>query len=58
MRWWGAPARLPGARAPGPDWGWRIVLEASRDGGLRLLMYNRTPESEEVPAVEAICARR
>jgi hypothetical protein len=42
---------------PGPDWGWRIALEAAPDGGLSILMYNRKPEGQEVRAVEATYTR-
>ena len=38
---------------PGPDWGWRIVLAADADAGLRIRMYNISPDGEEALAVEA-----
>ena len=33
-----------------PEWGWRIRLEGG-DDRFRLLMWNITPEGEEIPAV-------
>ena len=43
---------------PGPDWGWRIFIDASRpDGTFRMLMYNISPEGHEEWAVEATFAR-
>ncbi len=39
---------------PGPDWGWRITLEADPESELRLLMYNITPAGDEALAVKAI----
>ena len=38
---------------PGPDWGWRIVLDADAESGIRILMYNITPDGDEALAVEA-----
>jgi hypothetical protein len=38
---------------PGPDWGWRIILDADPEAGLRILMVNITPDGEEAPAIEA-----
>jgi hypothetical protein len=38
---------------PGPDWGWRIVINAPSDDNLKLVMYNLSPEGEEELAVEA-----
>jgi hypothetical protein len=38
---------------PGPDWGWRIVVEPREGAGFRLEMRNVTPEGEEAIAVEA-----
>ncbi len=37
---------------PGPDWGWRIVLQPERGSALHLLMYNITPDGAEALAVE------
>ncbi|MDX1439723.1 MAG: DUF1579 family protein [Rubricoccaceae bacterium] len=37
---------------PGPDWGWRITL-ASDGRQLQLLMYNISPEGDELLAVQA-----
>ena len=42
---------------PGPDWGWRIDLAASGANGLRLIMFNITPEGKEDLAVEATFTR-
>jgi len=40
------------AAPPGPDWGWRIVLQPSGGSALRLVMYNITPDGAEELAVE------
>jgi hypothetical protein len=40
------------AAPTGPDWGWRIVLDAPDDASFRLVMYNVTPDGEESLAVE------
>lgn len=45
---------------PGPDWGWRTVIQpgaAGKDGTLQLSMYNITPGGEEHIAVEATYTR-
>ena len=42
---------------PGPDWGWRIVLEHEGENTLNLTMYNITPEGQEALAVEAVYSR-
>ena len=42
---------------PGPDWGWRTVIEADALDGLRVLMYNITPDGREMRAVEAAYRR-
>jgi hypothetical protein len=44
------------AAPPGPDWGWRIVIEPG-DAAFRMTMHNISPEGEEIPAVEATFAR-
>ena len=41
------------AAPPGPDWGWRIVLQPRDGSALRLLMYNITPDGTEELAVES-----
>lgn len=41
------------AAQPGPDWGWRIVVEPQANDSWRMVMYNITPEGQEVLAVEA-----
>jgi hypothetical protein len=45
------------AAPPGPDWGWRTVVEADAHDTLRVVMYNVTPEGQEARAVEAIYQR-
>lgn len=40
------------AAPPGPDWGWRIVLEAAGADRLSLTMYNIWPEGQEDLAVK------
>lgn len=42
---------------PGPDWGWRMVVDTSAFAELRLKMFNITPEGQEMLAVEAIYKR-
>ncbi|MBX3050922.1 MAG: DUF1579 family protein [Caldilineaceae bacterium] len=61
MQFWGAVGpdgvvSVAGSYAapPGPDWGWRIVIEPRQGDSFRLLMYNVTPEEEEQLAVEAV----
>ena len=44
------------AAPPGPDWGWRIVLEPLSET-LQLRMDNITPDGEDLPAVEATYRR-
>lgn len=46
------------AAPPGPDWGWRTLLEHSSDDELRVLMYNIEPDQPEQVAVEAVYRRR
>lgn len=41
------------AAPPGPDWGWRIVVDARGADAFHMLMDNITPEGEETRAVEA-----
>ncbi|HVH38703.1 MAG TPA: DUF1579 family protein [Gemmatimonadaceae bacterium] len=43
---------------PGPDWGWRTVLEHGAGDTLRMLAFNITPEREEQRAVEVVYRRR
>lgn len=45
------------AAPPGPDWGWRIVVEGGDDEPLHLVMYNVTPDGTEMLAVDAAYAR-
>jgi GrpB-like predicted nucleotidyltransferase (UPF0157 family) len=41
------------AAPPGPDWGWRIILEPGEGDALRLVMVNIDPDGKEELAVEA-----
>jgi hypothetical protein len=45
------------AAPPGPDWGWRIALQSDSTDQFRLIMYNITPDGEEMLAVEAAFLR-
>jgi len=45
------------AAPPGPDWGWRIALQSDPTDQFRLIMYNITPDGEEMLAVEATFTR-
>src|SRR5262249_39660991 len=38
---------------PGPDWGWRIIINSNLDRQLQIVMYNCSPEGEEDLAVQA-----
>lgn len=40
------------AAPPGPDWGWRLALEAGGVDNCVLRMYNRPPDEEEALVVE------
>jgi hypothetical protein len=42
---------------PGPDWGWRTVIEPG-DGSFKIVMYNIMPEGQEMLAVEALYSRQ
>lgn len=46
------------AAPPGPDWGWRTVIRAGTPDTFDLLMYNITPEGEQMLAVEVAYARK
>ncbi|HYP27065.1 MAG TPA: DUF1579 family protein [Blastocatellia bacterium] len=37
---------------PGPDWGWRTVISPEPDGSFAIIMYNISPEGEEMLAFE------
>lgn len=37
----------------GPDWGWRIEVQADGADAFRILMFNITPDGQEAPAVAA-----
>jgi len=41
------------AAPPGPDWGWRIIIDPGEDNTLRIVMMNISPEGKEELAVEA-----
>ena len=45
------------AAPPGPDWGWRTVLERADGDSLRMTMFNVTPEGQEHLAVEVVYRR-
>ena len=45
------------AAPPGPDWGWRTVVEADAHDALRVMMFNVTPDGQEARAVEAVYRR-
>ncbi len=38
---------------PGPDWGWRIVIQMVSDEALEMKMFNISPEGEEELGVHA-----
>ena len=42
---------------PGPDWGWRINVEPVDQNTFHLLMYNITPDGEEMLAVKGVYNR-
>lgn len=46
------------AAPPGPDWGWRITVEADGAARFRLIMHNITPEGQEALAVLASFERQ
>ena len=46
------------AAPPGPDWGWRILIEPRQADSFWMVMYNISPEGREALAVEATYARR
>lgn len=46
------------AAPPGPDWGWRTVIQPGEDGThLRMTMYNVSPDGAEEIAAEASYTR-
>ena len=55
----GSSLEVRGAYAapPGPDWGWRTVIEATGADSFRMLMYNVSPDGKEDLAVEAVYTR-
>lgn len=46
------------AAPPGPDWGWRIAVEADGAAQFRLIMHNITPDGDEALAVLASFVRQ
>jgi Protein of unknown function (DUF1579) len=55
----GGKVELSGTYAapPGPDWGWRTVIEPADSDSLRMTMYNVSPEGKEDLAVEVLYRR-
>jgi hypothetical protein len=45
------------AAPPGPDWGWRTVIDSFAADSFRLLMYNIRPDGAQELAVEALYRR-
>ncbi|MDQ5870588.1 MAG: DUF1579 domain-containing protein [Acidobacteriota bacterium] len=45
------------AAPPGPDWGWRTVLDRGQGDTFRMVMYNVSPDGHEDLAVEAVYRR-
>lgn len=45
------------AAPPGPDWGWRTVLDPGDGNTFRMVMYNVSPDGNEDLAVEAVYRR-
>jgi hypothetical protein len=45
------------AAPPGPDWGWRTVVEMAEEDSLRMVMYNVSPDGKEDLAVDAVYRR-
>lgn len=45
------------AAPPGPDWGWRIVLNVHTADSMELVMHNISPEGKEALAVKAAFRR-
>ena len=41
------------AAPSGPDWGWRIEIEAGAEDKFELIMYNISPDGQEMLAVQA-----
>ncbi len=41
-----------------PDWGWRIDIIIADENSFKIVMYNVSPEGEEVLAVEMIYERK
>lgn len=37
---------------PGPDWGWRIIIRPGEGRRLHVVMFNITPDGDEMLAVE------
>jgi hypothetical protein len=45
------------AAPPGPDWGWRIVIDPTPTPNFHLLMFNITPGGDLFKAVEVVYTR-
>ena len=45
------------AAPPGPDWGWRIVVQSADSDQLEIRMYNIFPDGKEVLGVLFTCQR-
>jgi len=45
------------AAPPGPDWGWRIVIDPGSRGALKMTMHNISPAGDAALAVEAIYSK-
>ncbi len=43
---------------PGPDWGWRIVIEPPKNDRFKITMFNIDPHHNEEVAVEAVYHRK
>jgi Protein of unknown function (DUF1579) len=41
------------AAPPGPDWGWRTVIETAGTDSFRMVMHNVSPDGQEYLAVDA-----
>jgi len=50
-------ARGSYAAPPGPDWGWRIVVASDAAEHLQIVMYNISPDGDEMLAVDATYSR-
>ena len=46
------------AAPPGPDWGWRLSIQPMPNDQFRFVMYNISPDGEEMLAVEVVYSRQ